>query len=178
MYISKNWLNWIVDIAFKTIRCRFIFVASFPAGCVVCCLDFQTKNISFRPHQARNGNTLFISSILDFQTTNISFRPYQAKNRNILFILFITWLFKTLKTINPLGTWRTLEALGYFKALGHLRNLGPLHFRHLETWALEALEALESLEGTWFNRLKTLGNKSITFIIWKIHQAVQTWTFF
>ena len=152
MYISKNWLNWIVDIAFKTIRCRFIFVASFPAGCVVCCLDFQTKNISFRPHQ--------------------------AKNRNILFILFITWLFKTLKTINPSGTWRTLEALGYFKALGHLRNLGPLHFRHLETWALETLEALESLEGTWFNRLKTLGNKSITFIIWKIHQAVQTWTFF
>ena len=64
MYTNKNWLKWIMNSVFKTIYYRFILVASFLKGFVYRCLDFQTKNVSFRPYQVKHRNISFILSVI------------------------------------------------------------------------------------------------------------------
>ena len=155
MYTNKNWLNWIVSIVFKTIRCRFIFVAPIPVGCVKCCLDFQTTNISFRPS-------------LD-----------SLKNLNYLTLWALEGYLSHFRDLKALETLGNLKAIWALKAIGHLKSTWILkalgHLGHLCTWTLKVLLHLDTWR-TWFSRLKTLGSKSLTFITWKIHQAIQTKT--
>ena len=122
-----------MSIVFKTIRCRFIFVAPFPVGCVKCCLDFQTTDISFRPYQARNGNILFILSVTRLFKKNLNYLTLWALEGYLSH-------FGDLKALETLGN---LKAIGALKAIGHLKSTWILkalgHLGYLCTWTLKAL---------------------------------------
>ena len=124
MLTNENWLKWIVYVVFKTIRCRFIFVTSFPTSCVSRCLNFQINLTLDRTKRDREAFHSYYTSLDSWK----HLRHVEA--------------FECLKsTWEHLGTCNALEALWHFRG-----TWGTWTFEHFDTWKpLKVLAQLSHL---------------------------------